>query len=117
MPRNVLVTGGAGYIGSHVCKALASSGYLPVTLDNLVHGHRWAVRWDALVEGNVGDRALVRRTLRAGDPAVLVAATQCAQDMPDWHAEQSSLTRIVETAWRWHAAHDPVTSTRGRAVA
>ena len=38
-PR-VLVTGGAGYIGSHACKALAAAGYVPVTLDNLSRGHR-----------------------------------------------------------------------------
>lgn len=44
----VLVTGGAGYIGSHTCKALAASGYLPVTLDNLTLGHRWAVQWGPL---------------------------------------------------------------------
>lgn len=42
---NVLVTGGAGYIGSHTCKALQRSGHNPVTLDNLVYGHEWAVRW------------------------------------------------------------------------
>ena len=41
----VLVTGGAGYIGSHTCKALANAGYTPVTYDSLVHGHRWAVQW------------------------------------------------------------------------
>ena len=37
----VLVTGGAGYIGSHACKALANAGYLPVAYDNLVCGHEW----------------------------------------------------------------------------
>ncbi|MBU4378603.1 MAG: NAD-dependent epimerase/dehydratase family protein, partial [Proteobacteria bacterium] len=41
--RNILVTGGAGYIGSHTCKALAARGYTPVTLDTLVNGHEWAV--------------------------------------------------------------------------
>jgi UDP-arabinose 4-epimerase len=60
----VLVTGGAGYIGSHACKALAAAGYLPVTLDNLVYGHRRAVRWGPLVEGDLADEALVRRVLR-----------------------------------------------------
>jgi len=42
---NVLVTGGAGYVGSHCCKALATAGFVPVTIDNLVHGHRDAVKW------------------------------------------------------------------------
>ena len=41
----VLVTGGAGYIGSHTCKALARAGYLPVVYDSLVRGNAWAVKW------------------------------------------------------------------------
>jgi UDP-arabinose 4-epimerase len=61
----VLVTGGAGYIGSHTCKALGAAGYLPIAYDNLVHGHRWAVQWGPLVEGDVADAALVKRTLQA----------------------------------------------------
>lgn len=52
----VLVTGGAGYIGSHACKALAAAGHTPIAYDNLVHGHRWAVRWGPLVEGDIADR-------------------------------------------------------------
>lgn len=59
----VLVTGGAGYIGSHTCKALAEAGYLPLAYDNLEHGHRWAVRWGPLIEGDFGDIASVRRVL------------------------------------------------------
>jgi len=53
----VLVTGGAGYIGSHACKALRNAGYLPVTLDNLSTGWRDAVRFGPLVEADVTDRA------------------------------------------------------------
>jgi UDP-arabinose 4-epimerase len=60
-----LVTGGAGYIGSHACKALAEAGYVPVTYDNLSRGHRHAVRWGPLVEGDVGDRAAVVAALAA----------------------------------------------------
>jgi UDP-arabinose 4-epimerase len=59
----VLVTGGAGYIGSHTCKALARAGYTPVAFDSLEHGHRWAVRWGPLVEGDLADGALLARTL------------------------------------------------------
>lgn len=50
---NILVTGGAGYIGSHVCKALKKAGYTPVTFDNLSHGHREAVKFGPLFEGDL----------------------------------------------------------------
>ena len=65
MSQSVLVTGGAGYIGSHACKALARAGYLPVTYDNLSRGHRHAVRWGPLVEGDLADRETVAATLKA----------------------------------------------------
>ena len=60
---SILVTGGAGYIGSHTCKALERAGYRPVTIDDLSTGHRWAVKWGPLIEGGIGDRGLVRRTI------------------------------------------------------
>ena len=59
---NILVTGGAGYIGSHACKALARAGYTPVTFDNFEYGHRWAVKWGPLVEGDLADRNLLQQT-------------------------------------------------------
>ena len=45
MRKDILVVGGAGYIGSHMCKHLFKSGYQPIVLDNLVCGHRQAVKW------------------------------------------------------------------------
>ena len=62
--RVILVTGGAGYIGSHTCKALAHAGFVPVVLDNLTTGHKTAVRWGPLIEGDIRDRDLVERTIR-----------------------------------------------------
>ncbi len=62
--NKILVTGGAGYIGSHACKALAQAGYEPVTYDNLSTGHKWAVKWGPLVVGDVTDRPLLVRTLK-----------------------------------------------------
>jgi UDP-glucose-4-epimerase GalE len=61
---SVLVTGGAGYIGSHTCKALAEAGFNPVSFDNLSLGHRWAVKWGPLVEADLLDEAAVDRALR-----------------------------------------------------
>lgn len=58
------MTGGAGYIGSHACKALAQAGYEVVVYDNLIAGHREAVKWGTLVEGDITDLAAVRRALR-----------------------------------------------------
>ncbi|HEX5419143.1 MAG TPA: UDP-glucose 4-epimerase GalE [Gammaproteobacteria bacterium] len=59
----ILVTGGAGYIGSHTCKALASAGFNPVAYDNLVSGHRSAVRWGPFVEGDLADREALETAL------------------------------------------------------
>ena len=60
----VLVTGGAGYIGSHTAKALARAGHEPLVLDNLTSGHRWAVKWGALLEQDLGDTAALLQVLR-----------------------------------------------------
>ncbi|MBQ0718128.1 MAG: UDP-glucose 4-epimerase GalE [Sulfitobacter litoralis] len=54
---NILVTGGAGYIGSHACKALAAAGHTPVTFDNLVTGWRDAVKFGPFVQGDLLNRA------------------------------------------------------------
>jgi UDP-glucose-4-epimerase GalE len=66
-PRAVLVTGGAGYIGSHAAKALRRAGYQVVVFDNLAAGHREAVRYGELVEGDITDIAAVRDALRRHD--------------------------------------------------
>ena len=70
--KHVLVTGGAGYIGSHACKALAAAGYVPVTFDNLVYGHRSAVRWGPFVHGDILDRAALDAALRAWQPVAVM---------------------------------------------
>ena len=58
------MTGGAGYIGSHGAKALSRAGYRVVTYDNLIAGHREAVRYGPFVEGDITDLAAVRAALR-----------------------------------------------------
>src|SRR5690349_10108520 len=63
MSEAVLVTGGAGYIGSHACKLLARAGYRPVVFDNLSRGHREAVRWGPLIEGSLAERGKLAAAL------------------------------------------------------
>jgi UDP-glucose-4-epimerase GalE len=62
--RSVLVTGGAGYIGSHAAKALSRAGYHVVVFDNLAAGHRQAVRYGDFVQGDIGDSAAVAAALK-----------------------------------------------------
>lgn len=61
---NILVAGGAGYIGAQMCKTLAEAGHKLIVLDNLSTGHRAAVQWGPLVEGSLGNGELVRDTLQ-----------------------------------------------------
>jgi UDP-arabinose 4-epimerase len=73
MPAScILVTGGAGYIGSHVCKALSAKGFEPVTLDNLSRGNRWAVKWGPLEEGDISDGARLRNLFDVYKPAAVM---------------------------------------------
>ena len=58
--KNVLVAGGAGYIGSHTAKVLAQGGYQPIVYDNLSYGHDWAVQWGPLEIGDLADAARLR---------------------------------------------------------
>lgn len=67
MAKSVLVIGGAGYIGSHMCKHLHAAGYTPVVLDNMVYGHADAVKWGPLVRGELSDAALLESLFDARD--------------------------------------------------
>lgn len=70
--NTVLVTGGAGYIGAHTCKALAGAGYLPVTYDSLIHGHEEAVKWGPLVRADIRDRNSLDRALAEHRPTAIM---------------------------------------------
>lgn len=72
MRTAILVTGGAGYVGSHVCKALAAAGYLPITYDNLSQGHRWAVRWGPLERGELADATRLDDVMTRHRPAAVM---------------------------------------------
>ena len=72
MKKSVLVTGGAGYIGSHTCKALARAGFTPVVLDNLSRGFEWAVKWGPLERGDISDAALVDAVVARHQPVAAI---------------------------------------------
>jgi UDP-arabinose 4-epimerase len=78
MTVSVLVTGGAGYIGSHTCKALSRAGYLPVTYDNLSRGNEKAVRWGPLELGDIADTARLGEVMARHRPvAIMHFAAYC----------------------------------------
>lgn len=68
MSKTVLVTGGAGYVGSHCAKAFAEAGWTVVTYDNLSRGHRDLVKWGELIEGDILDQASLTETLKRVQP-------------------------------------------------
>lgn len=69
---NVLVTGGAGFVGSHTCMALARAGYTPVVYDDLSNGMAEAVQWGPLVVGDVNDRWGLARAFREWRPIAVL---------------------------------------------
>lgn len=66
------MTGGAGFIGSHACKALAAGGHTPITYDNLSRGNAHAVKWGPLERGDIGDAVRLRAVLEKYRPAALM---------------------------------------------
>ena len=69
---NILVTGGAGFIGSHACKALAAKGHVPITYDNLSRGNLWAVKWGPFEKGSVADGHRLRAVLERYRPSAIM---------------------------------------------
>jgi UDP-arabinose 4-epimerase len=106
---NILVTGGAGYIGSHTCKALAQAGVTPVSLDNLVYGHQWAVRWGPLERGDIADRAMLDDVMRRYRPqavmhfAAYAYVGESVQDPGKYYRNNVAGTLTLLEAMRDHA--------------
>jgi UDP-glucose 4-epimerase len=69
---NVLVTGGAGYVGSHACKALSRAGFVPISFDNLSTGNSSAVRYGPLVRGDITDRHQIDDALATWKPVAVM---------------------------------------------
>lgn len=70
--KKILITGGAGYIGSHTCKLIASSGYEPICFDNLSTGHKDFVKWGPLITGDLKDTELLKETFHRFKPEAVI---------------------------------------------
>ena len=70
--QTVLVTGGAGYVGSHACLALAAAGFRPVVFDDLSNGHREHVRWGPLEVGDIRDAKRLDAVFAAHRPVAVL---------------------------------------------
>lgn len=70
--HTVLVTGGAGYIGSHTCKILAKAGFFPIVFDNLSTGHEYAVKWGPFIKGDVCNQKHLEEVLLQYKPIAVI---------------------------------------------
>lgn len=102
---SILVTGGAGYIGSHACKALAQAGYTPVTFDNLATGWREAVKFGPFEQGDLLDRARLDAVFAAHKPVAVMhfaALSQVGDSMKDpgayWRNNVTGSLNLIEAA-------------------
>ncbi len=101
MTHTVLVTGGAGFVGSHACKALHGAGFVPVTYDDLSGGCEKAVRWGPLERGDIRDAARLRDVLARHRPvaalhfAARIEAGESVRDPAAFHAVNVEGTRCL----------------------
>ena len=72
MKKSILVTGGAGYIGAHICKALASDGFTPIAYDNLVCGHLDSIKWGPFEFGDISDHARLIEVIKKHKPVAVI---------------------------------------------
>lgn len=72
LTKPILVTGGAGYIGSHICKLLAKSGFQPIVYDNLSTGHKSFVKWGPLIVGDLLDTEKLIKTIKDNHPLAVI---------------------------------------------
>lgn len=114
----VIVCGGAGYIGSHVCKALHDVGYYPVVYDNLSGGYAQAVRWGMLEVGDLRDKETLFKVFERYKPtgvlmlAGLIAAGESVNKPLDyWDNNLCSLINIVEACLKYEVGDIVFSST------
>lgn len=102
---NILVTGGAGYIGSHACKVLKAAGYTPVTYDNLSTGWEEAVKFGPFEQGDLTDRERLDQTFAAYQPSAILhfaALSQVGESMGEpglyWHNNVAGSLTLFQAA-------------------
>ncbi|WP_281995826.1 UDP-glucose 4-epimerase GalE [Ruegeria faecimaris] len=102
---HILVTGGAGYIGSHACKALSRAGYTPVTYDNLITGWQDAVKFGPFAQGDLLDRARLDEVFAKYQPAAVMhfaALSQVGEAMSEpgryWSNNVTGSLTLIEAA-------------------
>lgn len=105
MDRHVLVTGGAGYIGSHACKVLAQAGYVPVAFDNLNTGWAGAVQFGPFVQGDLLDRSAIDAAFARYRPIAVMhfaALSLVGESMTNpgkyWRENVNGALNLVEAA-------------------
>ncbi|MGC9368553.1 MAG: UDP-glucose 4-epimerase GalE [Paracoccaceae bacterium] len=103
--KHVLVTGGAGYIGSHACKVLRAAGYVPVTYDNLSTGWAEAVKFGPLEQGELTDRDRLDEVFARYQPVAVMhfaALSQVGEAMREpgkyWHNNVTGSLSLIEAA-------------------
>ena len=102
---NVLVTGGAGYIGSHACKALRAAGFTPVTYDNLVTGWKDSVKFGPFEQGELSDRSRLDAVFAQYQPVAVMhfaALSQVGEAMSEpgryWRNNVEGSLTLIEAA-------------------
>jgi UDP-glucose 4-epimerase len=104
MAQNVIVTGGAGYIGAHACKALSRAGFTPVTFDDLSTGWAEAVKWGPLVRGDLMDRPAIDAAMAEHRPVAVLhfaALSLVGESMQDpartWRVNVGGALNLLES--------------------
>ncbi len=118
MAEHILVTGGAGYIGAHACKALNAAGFVPVAFDNLSTGWRDAVQFGPFEQGDLMDRARLDQVFNAYRPTAVMhfaALSQVGESMEDpgryWRENVGGALNLIEATVAAGCRHFVFSST------